>query len=483
MVDPRKSTTPASLGLVDTEGRLRLSTRFTKPTAQAFIREHYTAAGRPLLWHFAGRFYRWIKSVNRYEPVEDAVIAAQMGDFLATAHEANPHRDIGPFPANVRNIQAAVKALELETILPATLVPPFRTDTREPSHLIHGKTCNFDIDSRECSEVDPAIFNLASLDYDPNPAAPEPRQWLQFLHQIWPDDIASQQLLQQWFGYCLTKDISYHKAMLWIGPPRTGKGTASRVLKSVLGHTAVTPSTTSGLSSNFGLSALINRRLCIVGDARFGTNKNGAGDIFAERILAITGGDGVNVDRKYVGNDTVELNTLFLLMTNVPPKFEDISNALVSRFLVLSFSVSFLGREDHQLEQRLQRELPGILNWSIDGLSRLQEIGRFIQPTSGEEIIETLKNLANPITEFVREHCEFKMGGWVTCATLRNSFNLWANQNELRTLDPKNFSLNLKAAFPQIGSPKQGNKESNMQRKYIGITLKPDAPRPDESAL
>ena len=70
------------------------------------------------------------------------------------------------------------------------------------------------------------------------------------------------------------------------------------------------------------------------------------------------------------------LRARFVVMTNEVPKFADRSGALVSRFIVLPMRQSFYGREDPGLTAALMAELPGILNWAVDGWRRVKARGR-----------------------------------------------------------------------------------------------------------
>jgi putative DNA primase/helicase len=59
------------------------------------------------------------------------------------------------------------------------------------------------------------------------------------------------------------------------------------------------------------------------------------------------------------------------------PAFHDPSGALKRRLIVLRTKQSFFGNEDIHLTNKLLKELPGILNWSIEGLKRLWSRGHF----------------------------------------------------------------------------------------------------------
>ena len=93
--------------------------------------------------------------------------------------------------------------------------------------------------------------------------------------------------------------------------------------------------------------------------------------LVAERLLAISGEDTLTIDRKYREPATLQLPTRIVVLSNELPRLADASGALASRFVTLVSSRSFYGKEDTGLTEKLLAELPGILNWALDGAERL----------------------------------------------------------------------------------------------------------------
>src|SRR5277367_6492906 len=93
-------------------------------------------------------------------------------------------------------------------------------------------------------------------------------------------------------------------------------------------------------------------------------------------------------------------------MSNELPSLSDASGVIASRCILIRLRQSFLGRENTGLTEALLGELPGILNWAIEGPRRLRERGHFVQPASSAEMIELLEDVASPIRRFVKECCE-----------------------------------------------------------------------------
>jgi P4 family phage/plasmid primase-like protien len=282
--------------------------------------------------------------------------------------------------------------------------------------------------------------------------------------QLFPDDPQSVDLLQDWFGYCLTGDTSQHKMLLIVGPKRSGKGTIARVLTQLVGSGNVGGPTTSSLAGPFGLQPLIGKSLAIVSDARFsGDNVQ----TVVERLLCISGEDTLTIDRKHLGSVTMKLPTRFVFLTNELPRFTDASGALTSRFMMLQLTKSFYGQENRELTRKLLGELPGILNWAIVGWLRLRERGAFVQPESVEDALRETADLASPVGAFVRDQCVVGAGHRIRVDELYEAWKEWCTQDGRAGATRKQqFGKDLMAVVPGLRCRR--NEEG---RFYQGIDL------------
>jgi putative DNA primase/helicase len=317
----------------------------------------------------------------------------------------------------------------------------------------------------------PAFFTYNALDFAYRSTAPEPRQWLDFLHQLWPDDEASIATLQEIFGLCLTGDTRQQKAFLIVGPKRSGKGTIARVLTRLVGLDNTTAPTLAGLGTPFGLAPLIGKRLAIISDARLGGRADQAA--IAERLLSITGEDMLTIDRKHRSAWNGQLQARFLVLSNELPRLADVSGALASRFIVLTLIQSFYGREDHGLADRLLTELPGILNWAITGWHRLGERGYFLQPTSAVEAIQDLEDLTSPMTVFLRERCEIGAGFTALVDDLFAMWCGWCERQRRKSGTKQSFGRDLRAVLPWLKIRQLRTGAEEPYRTYEGIKIKP----------
>jgi putative DNA primase/helicase len=357
-------------------------------TASLFLGETQT------LHYHRGGFYEW--DGRAYPEADETMLRSKLYEFLDTCCSKNAEDKLIPVKPTGQMVSSVLDALRARACLDAAIAPPAWLNAVSGPAADEIVACASGLLHMPTMKIlphTPSFFTYNALDFAYEPAAPEPRQWLNFLHQLWPDDPEAISTLQEIFGYCLTGDTAQQKAFLLVGPKRSGKGTIARVLARLIG--------VHGLGTNFGLAPLINKRVAIISDARL----SGRADqhAIAERLLSITGEDAIPIDRKYLSAWTGQLQARFLIISNELPRLADVSGALASRFIVLLLSESFYGREDQALTGKLLTELPGILNWSITGRKRLANFGSFKQPQSALGAIEQLEDLASPMGAFLRQ--------------------------------------------------------------------------------
>jgi putative DNA primase/helicase len=313
------------------------------------------------------------------------------------------------------------------------------------------------------------FFNTVLLPFAFDRKAAPPARFLSFVDDIFDHDQESIDTLQEMTGYLLGPDTSLQKIFLFVGPPRSGKGTLARAFSGLLGRANVASLTLASFQSNFGLQSLIAKSLAVISDARLGTGANHQAVV--ERLLSISGEDSIPIDRKYLSPWNGTLPTRILILTNELPRFPDTSGALPSRLEVLRFQKSYLGKEDPSLTAKLLTELPGILNWALKGLRRLRSRGYFLQPKVSRELVEELDTLGNPVRAFVNEECELGPNKSVTVPQLCGYYGTWASENGFPPLDVQVFGRDLHAAIPnlRVSQPRVGGERV---RRYVGVTLR-----------
>jgi putative DNA primase/helicase len=463
--------------------------------ARIFADRYRTDDGLTLRW-WRGEAYTWGNSFYRALPTDElkarlsAAIKEEF-DRLCAAKiekwEANQGADEDGKPVprpvarkvTVRLVADTLQALTSEILLPSALEAPGWIEAPAESiptaNLLVCRNGVADVAALAAGNTKllaptPGLFNRNALPYDYRPDAPAPKEWLDFLHRTWDGDAEAIDVLQDWFGYCLTADTRQQKILALIGPKRSGKSTIARILRGLVGIENTCGPTLGSLATNFGLWPLLGKSVGIIADARLSGRTDAA--TVTERLLSISGEDAQTVDRKHLAPVTTTLPTRLVIISNELPRLTDPSGALVGRFVLLSLTKSWYGQEDTKLTDRLLAELPSILLWSIAGWRRLHERGHFVQPTSGRKLIEAMEDLSSPIGAFIRERC---VTGPACDVFVRDLWDAWKNWCEEKgkkdTGNEQTFGRDLRAALPSLDmrQPRQGD---TRVRVYVGVRLR-----------
>ena len=450
---------------------LRVVPAPTNPMAVArdLVADIYTPGDDLVLGHHRGDFYQFDGAC--WPETEARGIRGAIYKWLEEAVYSKDNQGLVPYEPTRRKVDDVVDALRAVVHVAGAKEPPAWLDgTTEPlanevaavgNGLLH-------IPSRKLLAHTPNFFSHHALPFNFDPAAPAPARWLAFLEELWADDMESIETLQEMVGYIIGGDTRQQKIFLIAGPKRSGKGTIGRVMTGLLGKHNVAAPTLAGMATNFGLSPLVDRPLALISDARLSTRADT--HVVVERLLSISGEDSLTIDRKYRDPWTGRLPTRFVVLTNELPNLSDSSGALASRFVLFVLEKSFYGQENPRLTEDLLEEAPGILNWALEGLDRLEERGYFKQPDSGSESLRQLEDLSSSIATFVRERCKTGAAHSVSVDDLWKAWKDWCEDGDIRRGTKATFGRDLRAAVPTLRKTRPRDDDARAYL-YEGIGL------------
>lgn len=208
--------------------------------------------------------------------------------------------------------------------------------------------------------------------YDPNATAPT---WEQCL-EAWmrgPESGEKQLLLQQFAGYLLTSSMVYAKALFLVGDGGNGKSTFADTLSMVIGEQGTSHIDLEDLYSTFGLKGLIGKRLNIIEEV-------GGNYYQAHKLKKLVSGESLTINMKFKDQFHFTPEAKFVFAVNTMPRVDDSSTATERRICVVNFNNNF--RDNPNTELRftgglLAQELPGILNWMLEGYRSLMKEKKF----------------------------------------------------------------------------------------------------------
>lgn len=334
--------------------------------------------------------------------------------------------------------------------------------------LLNVKNGLLDMDTGALVPHTPDIVMLSQMDtaYDPSADCPK---FKKFLGEVL--DEKYHPALQELFGYSLEGDYSVQKAFMLIGPPRSGKGTTLRVIRAHVGETG---------TSNISLHQLCDDRFMRA--ELFGKKLNTFGDLPRYMLknisyfLAATGQDFITAEFK--GKDPFYFmnEAKLVFSTNKLPRIQDDSDAYYNRWIIFPFNKnSFLGKENPNLTNELLQELPGILNWALEGRQRLLKNGKF---SYTEDVAGMYRRMSMPETAFLEDCCvaSDSLDDYIFKADLVVAYNRWAKENGVPpatskkafgTLMMDQQTIPVATGFPN--NPKADDKQSEAWR---GIRFK-----------
>lgn len=239
-------------------------------------------------------------------------------------------------------------------------------------------------------------------------------------------------LLQEIAGYLLTPDNSQQKAFMFQGEGGNGKSTWINIVRAVLGADNTQSYSLQQLAPDFRFNvANLDGKLA-----------NLAADISADELSSssilrsITGGDSINGEHKGQKGFQFKPFVRLVFSANKFPSIANPTQALFDRWIVVKFDGRFRGtdREVKDLDRKvIEQELPGVLNWALDGLLRLRERGSFTKSAASTQALAQFRLKADSIAQFFEDCDELpEEGVRIERKTLFEHYRFWTQDNNLR---------------------------------------------------
>jgi putative DNA primase/helicase len=284
-------------------------------------------------------------------------------------------------------------------------------DSLSCKNLLNLANGTLDLDTYSLRTHDRADLLTHCLPYDLDPAATCPR-WLQFLAEVLvkedgrtPDpELAA--LFQEAIGYALTIETRY-EAMFWFsGVGANGKTTAIKAVNALLGPLAVSLDlgALGRPDASYYLAKLGGARVVFSTEAAKGQN---TGEDILKRLAS-----GEPIPARPIRGEPITIQPVakVLWAMNDKPNVKDTSDGFWRRLRLVPFYRQFAEHErDTQLAERLLGELPGILNWALDGLRRLRCNGRFTDAAAVRDAGAEYRTSQNTVALWLQERTTFAL--------------------------------------------------------------------------
>ena len=241
------------------------------------------------------------------------------------------------------------------------------------------------------------------LDYEYDKAAKCPK-WNQFLAEVTNNDNESMALLQQFAGYILYPDCRLQRCLCLVGDGANGKSVWINTIGRLFPQQGITNLELCDIGSQFHTIELRDSILNI--SSEINSNSVGSTSVFK----SVVAGETVSDAKKYKDEVRFRTRAKLLFASNGLPRSNDTSFGFYRRFLFCRLPLRFVSspqKSDERqcnpyLEEELADELPGILNWMLEGCKCLLISDRFTLPACHFKALDEFHVGNDYLIEFVR---------------------------------------------------------------------------------
>ena len=340
-------------------------------------------------------------------------------------------------------IQDSMKLLEFQ-------VYKKDSDLKQRSDLINLSNGMLDIHTRELHPHDKNYYSRTQVPIEYRPDAEAPR-FKKFLSEIFKDDPQKALTIQEFAGYILLPKIFLHHCLFLLGGGGNGKSVLINIIAKLVGRENISALELHQFSDKFLLGILRNKLLNISTEVQ---TKSVVDDSIFKQVIS---GDLVQADVKFKDPMTFRPVAKHIFSMNDVPVITDRTYALKRRLSVVRFNQVFEGETaDNFLEDKLSEELSGVLNWALEGLSRvLKNNAIFCSDQMKKDKKEFFKSL-NPVLTFVEEVCKIAEGVSVGRDELYRAYREWSKDSGFKPLGKNKFYQQIRQDFPQIADDTHG---------------------------
>jgi P4 family phage/plasmid primase-like protien len=289
------------------------------------------------------------------------------------------------------------------------------------------------------------------------------KRWLKCLDDWFDDDENKKLLLQEFMGYILSSGCNLKKALWLVGANDTGKSKIINVIAKLIGEKSYSTVSMAFLDDPRKVSPIKDKKANLIFDEKTGCQ------IAAGGFKTLVSGESMDIDVKYQVNDKYTPSLKLVAAMNELPTMTDNTNAIITRILLLKFN-NTIKEIDENLMDKLMLDMEGILVWSIAGLKRRMETGKWTEVAESVEILSKYKIEQSPVLYFIENSGKVEKDekSFITCSEFIGLF-----QSENKNATPRGIgNLMSKSGFPSSHNGKE--------RIYKGLRrvykTKPDNP-------
>jgi putative DNA primase/helicase len=301
------------------------------------------------------------------------------------------------------------------------------------------------------------------------PATDQGGVFLKAINEICGGDESLVRFHQVSLGAMLSGAREEHWLIYWFGTGRNGKNLLADLVFFILGEYAHKLPSSALMSKKHEshpseLTGLRGVRLALSSEIEEGSFWNEA------RLKELTGDEFITA--RYMRQDafTFTKSHKHLILGNHRPQIKTVDEAIKNRVLLVPFDVSFAGREDRDLPEKIRAEAGFVLHWLIEGHNAWMENGKRLPRCEAVQRATKGYFAAQSTIEMWIDECCRKVddpdrpaGSWCTASELYENYQQWKRARGEGPVSQTRFGEFMGRTFVKAHSKKAA--------VYVGLEL------------
>lgn len=406
------------------------------------------------------KFAEWYVERNELYCVNGRFFT-RYGHIVDDEFKNNIHNIIGSLvPTGLsKKVNALLDAVKNEAYL--------KMDTPD-KYKVQFDNISFDVRSGELKECD-TFFTLHQIphNYDASADCPKFKKFIKGL--FYEEDIP---VIQEYLGYCLIPNTLAQTALFIIGEGGEGKSRIPVLMEHIMGPNSVVNGKFHKLQDKFSLVNLDKQMMFIDDDISLE-----AIDDTSNFKKIVTSETYLSVEPKGKAEYKTRLYSRILCCGNgaIQSKF-DRSDGFYRRLLICKVKPVSYDKPDRTLSDQLDEEIPGIINWLLEGLCRVVKNGFIIEPSSRmNDEIKVLRDNSDTISLFMNDDqfVEYTLdeSDKVAIRQLYDAYEHWCNDNNYMVIHKNTFGKTIRKIYKSVLSRKTDAKTvaslTSIERVYV----------------
>lgn len=377
------------------------------------------------------------------------------------------------FRNNIHNIIGGIITTRLsakvESLLASVKNEAFTKLDAPDKYKVRFDNISFDVRHGKLEECD-TFFTLHQIphNYDAKADCPKFKRFINNL--FYEEDIP---VIQEYLGYCLVPNTLAQTALFIVGEGGEGKSRITILMEHIIGHDNVVIGDFIGLQDKFSTTSLDKQMMFIDDDLSLE-----ALDDTSNFKKIVTAETTMEVEPKGKPKYKTKLYSRILCCGNgaIQSKF-DRSDGFYRRLLISKVKPVHYDKPDRTLSDQLDKEIPGIINWLLEGLCRVVRNGFIIEPSVRmTQELQSVRDSSDTIQLFMSDEQFIEYTGnkddKVSIKQLYDAYESWCQDNNYLVIHKNTFGKVIRKTYKanlskKIMNPQRVSDLISQEKVYI----------------